>query len=128
MSMKQNLSPWSARLFGEFAKIWGSQKVASMWADCAAEDINAMWEPQIRRFDGDTIKKAIQALIDQGKDWPPTLPEFVSTCRQFMPPYGKPPGTALMAPGEVHTDAETARQNIIKVRGMLAGAMKRMPE
>ena len=116
-----------ARLFSRFAALYGAQKVGAMWHGADIAEVKSVWAAQIEPHK-DVLRDAIQSLINQGREWPPTLPEFVALCRQFRPAYGKPPGTALMAPGEGHTDAETARQNIIKVRGMLANAFKKVPQ
>lgn len=115
------------RLFSRFAALYGAQKVGAMWHGADIAEVKSVWAAQIEPHK-DVLRDAIQSLINQGREWPPTLPEFVALCRQFRPAYGLPPGTALMAPGDGHTDAETARVQLEKVRGMLAGAMKRMPE
>jgi len=115
------------RLFSRFTALYGAQKVGAMWHGADIAEVKSVWAAQIEPHK-DVLRDAIQSLINQGREWPPTLPEFVALCRQFRPAYGQPPGTALMAPGAGHTDAETARQNIIKVRGMLANAFKKVPQ
>lgn len=84
MSTPQNALPWATKLFTEFMAIYGSQKVAAMWADTDVEAVKALWESQIRRQSiAPGIAKALQHLIDSGSAWPPTLPEFVKMCADF---------------------------------------------
>lgn len=126
MSSLPNVN-WSARLFEKFTRLYGSQKVASMWADADPHAVQADWEAQIRRFPAQVIREAVQALIDKGTDWPPTLPAFVAICRDFHRPESQSVDQALPAPGQSYTDAATARANLTKIREMMSGAVKRMP-
>lgn len=139
MSMHAKSIPaaWVERLFARFTAIYGAQKVAAMWAVADGTDsrrveeataaVKAEWAQQLGRFNGGTIAVAVQAVIDSGRQWPPTLPEFVAICRDYARPEAMSAQLALPAVGKAYTDAETARANLAKVRGMLVTAVKRVP-
>lgn len=129
MSMPEKSIPtaWVDRLFDRFTAIYGAQKVAAMWGGADLAEVKALWAQQLGRFTGGTIAVAVQAVIDSGRQWPPTLPEFVAICRDYARPEATSAQLALPAVGKAYTDAETARANLAKVRGMLATAVKRVP-
>ena len=70
------------RLFRRFAAIWGVQKIGAMFPADDLE-VRSTWEQQLLRFPLPVVGQALQALIDAGSEWPPTLSEFISTCKQF---------------------------------------------
>jgi len=120
-------SPPDARLvdnlFERLVAMYGSQKVAAMWSGASIDTVKATWGSQLGRFPAATIGLALQKLVDSGDGWPPTLPEFVEACRQCS--LGRrQEGTALTAPGQSFTDAETAKANLAKVRELLRAAIK----
>lgn len=117
----------------KFTTLFGVQKMRAQWhrdfsgsqeakaaklAGWMAE-IEQDWQDQLDRFSEQTILAALQALVDKGSEWPPTLPEFVRLCRDHMRPESQPVAKALPAPGGSYTDNESARKNIERVRGML---------
>ena len=121
---------WVEALFKRFTLTWGVQRVASTfqppdyghgWMD----EVMQAWAVQLGGFNGPTIKAALQSAIDSGREWPPTLPEFKALCRQYNRPEHQQ--AALPAPGNGHTDAETARKNLARIHEMLASAVKRVP-
>lgn len=79
----QPLPPaWVERLFERFSAAFGAMKVGTMWPAEDHETVKALWGEQLGRFTPDTIRSALQAVVDSGRAWPPTLPEFVELCRQ----------------------------------------------
>jgi hypothetical protein len=102
-------TPWADRLFARFSALYGAPKLASNWPADRAGEVRQAWEEQLRRFSANTLRRALQALIDAGREWPPTLPEFVALCRDFhrleqsAAPAALPPPT----PTEVAQATET---------------------
>lgn len=72
---------WVDRLFARFAAAFGSMKVGTMYPVDQADEVHALWGQQLSRFAPESIGLALQAVIDSGREWPPTLPEFVEQCR-----------------------------------------------
>jgi hypothetical protein len=109
---------WADRLFGRLAAIYGHPKLASMWP---ADDLEVRqaWEEQLRRFTPDVLRQALQAIVDSGREWPPTLPEFVATARQFIRPEHAP----ISLPAPSATEMAAAAQQIQAI----AGAVTRQP-
>ena len=64
------------RLFSRFIAIYGTQKIAPMWAGADLDEVKAVWAQALGRFEPATIGAGIQALIDSASQWPPNLPEF----------------------------------------------------
>lgn len=104
---------WVDRIFSRFAAMFGVQKVGAMWAGTPIEEVKAVWAAQIGRFPPEAIGKAMQAVVDSGREWPPTLPEFVALCRQFRDPSHVP--AALPAPGGA-IDPEVGRRALSALR------------
>lgn len=98
MGISESLTPKADRLFAKFTRMYGQQKVSSVWNDPSiigsgpdvdtrralhAASIREEWERQMDRFPLQVLGLAVDAVMDSGKDWPPTLPEFVALCRQY---------------------------------------------
>lgn len=73
---------WVDRIFARFVAAFGVAKLVAMWPEDTHEAVKDAWGYQLGRFSPDTIRLALQATIDSGREWPPTLPEFVEQCRQ----------------------------------------------
>lgn len=73
---------WVDRLFARFFAVYGAVKLAGMWPQGELDAAKTVWSEQLGRFQPGTIRDALQALIDSGREWPPTLAEFVELCRQ----------------------------------------------
>jgi hypothetical protein len=116
---------WVDRLFSRFLAIYGAQKVGAMWSGADLAEVKTVWGEQLGRFAPATIGAALLARVDSGDAWPPTLPEFVESCRQAANARrASDPRLLLAAPGETFTDNETAKANLERVREMLAGIGK----
>lgn len=134
-------TPFADRLFARFGAIYGVQKVGAMFSDASAKpeerdrriaQVRVLWEAQLSRFDervrGEIIGKALQALVDRGDEWPPTLPQFIAICKDFRRP-GQPSADeqkALLAPGQGHTDAASAVIQLARIKALMATAVKPM--
>ena len=71
------------RLFDELLSMYGKHWV-DLWLDIDVEAVKASWTAALHGLDGECIRLALNALRTEGKPFPPTQPEFVSLCRQFI--------------------------------------------
>lgn len=130
MSSQPNASPlpsaWVERLFDRFKVAFGVQKVGAMWQGMDAAEVMSGWGAQLGRFPPEALSRALQAVIDSGREWPPTLPEFVAICRDFHRPRQGESALSLPAPGQSHTDREAARAQLDRIRRMMADVVKPM--
>jgi len=128
MSSPPNALPahWVDRIFERLAAIYGVQRVSAMWHSTDIAAVKALWGEQLGRFQPATISAALQRLVDAGDGWPPTLPEFVESCRQAAlgRQQQRQDSAALPAPGQGHTDAAAARANLERIRGLIRSAVK----
>ena len=110
-SQSHGLSPraMADRLFARFVAMYGAQKVGAMWADADVDAVRDTWAGAIGRFSPQSIAVAVRELVDSGREWPPTLPEFVELCRRGALARQQSQGVAaLPAPGQTHTSREDA--------------------
>lgn len=52
-----------------------------MWAGTPADELCAAWAIELGRFDGEDIRRALEAMRFAYKQFPPTLYEFADLCR-----------------------------------------------
>lgn len=55
-----------------------------LWLDTDIEAVKASWVAALHGLDAECIRLALNALRTDGKPFPPTQPEFVALCRQFI--------------------------------------------
>jgi len=55
-------------------------KFLDLWRDVDLQSVKALWAEKLGDFRGDTIRRAVELMINHGGDWPPTLPTFVAFC------------------------------------------------
>ena len=108
----------------KFMSLYGTQKVGAMWHGADIVEVKQDWNNQLGRFNGPTIAAALQAVVESGREWPPTLPEFVRICRDYNRLEKQTVAQALPAPGAGHTDAETAKARIRALLDSLAAAKR----
>lgn len=72
---------WIEALFKRFSVMYGS-KWSAMWADVPMADVMDAWQEDLRGINGDQVKRALEHCKSHCP-FPPTLPEFLSICRQF---------------------------------------------
>jgi hypothetical protein len=90
---------WIETLFARFAAAWGAQKIGAMFPADSHDAVKAMWANQLGRFEAETLRHALQSCIDSGREWPPTLPEFVAACqRSAIERRAHAPAVALPLP------------------------------
>ena len=73
---------WVERLFARFSATWGAQKLAAMFPVDSHAEVKALWGEQLGRYQPETLRAAMQAMTDSGREWPPSLAEFVAACNQ----------------------------------------------
>lgn len=97
------------RLFVRFTAMYGTQKVMSMWSDADLDMVKDTWASAIGRYSVPSIAVAVSELLNSGREWPPTLPEFVELCRRgALARQQSKDLTALPAPGGTFTTREEA--------------------
>ncbi len=73
---------WVDKLFARFSATFGAQKVGAMFPRETHDEVRQLWSEQLGRFEPETLRCAVQAMIDSRLDWPPTLSEFVGMCQR----------------------------------------------
>lgn len=106
------------RLFDRLVLIFGAQKVGAMWDGVEdRSEVVSIWAEQLSRFQPQTIGAALQSVIDSGREWPPTLPEFVGMCRDAAVVRSNAAGIPYQP---TQTDQDVARANLDRIRSMLS--------
>lgn len=120
----QPLPPaWVERLFARFSATWGAQKLASMFPADQHDDVKALWGAQLGRFAPESITAALQAMTDAGREWPPSLSEFVAACNQAaIARQQHAPAALLEAP---RPSPEVVAQQLAKVERIASAAKPR---
>lgn len=70
------------RLFQKFALMYGGAW-ADKWAGMPIDAVKGEWTRGLHGIDMDAMRLALENIMTEGKPFPPSLPEFVSLCRQF---------------------------------------------
>jgi len=69
------------RLFARFSATWGAQKLAAMFPVPEHENVKAIWAESLGRYERETLRVALQNVTNSGREWPPSLSEFLEACR-----------------------------------------------
>ena len=72
---------WIDKLFMRFANIYRQKWIAGLDDETAIASLKREWQIQLAKVDAKTIAPAIDLVIANGSEWPPTLPEFIAVCR-----------------------------------------------
>lgn len=80
--------PYAERMMQHFSVMYGNQKVKSMYMedDNGIMAANEAWEGFLRKTKPEVIRRVIDALPGLGREWPPSLSEFMGMCREFDRP------------------------------------------
>lgn len=73
-----NLSLLVDRVWARMVAYYGA-RFADAWRGVDVPAVKAVWAEEFAGYSLDEIKRGVDGL--KGKDWPPTLPEFLSLCR-----------------------------------------------
>lgn len=98
---------WVQRIFARFAAIYGAQKLSTTWGPPDGHPaIMAVWAEALSGTSPESIGGALSALIESGREWPPTLPEFREACRvaALARQAANPAVAALPAPRDEPVD------------------------
>ena len=76
---------WIEKIFATLSAFYGN-KFSDMWSNTNIDDVRAVWADRLGGFIDKPwcIKYALDNL--DGRQWPPTLPEFISDCRRAPAP------------------------------------------
>lgn len=76
---------WVEKIFATMLAHYGS-RFADMWRDANIADVKAVWAEKLAGFRDrpDCLKYGLNCL--DGRDWPPSLPEFLADCRRAPTP------------------------------------------
>lgn len=125
MSTRDPLPPaWVDRIFGRFSAVWGAQKLGAMYPVESQGEVRRVWGDQLGRFSGDTIGRAIQQQIDAGREWPPSLSEFVECCRLVAVARAQHQTAVMLPAPEIDREATAVDREIAQ---QLANAIKPKP-
>lgn len=69
------------RLFAKLGAMYGRAWL-DMWVGAPMDEVKAEWASWLHGVELDAVRLALDSLVAQGRAFPPTLPEFVSLCRQ----------------------------------------------
>jgi hypothetical protein len=127
MSKQPPVPPaWVADLFRRFAVLYGAQRMAVMYPDEQVPAVVAEWARELAAYPPAVVGAAIESLPKRERAWPPTLPEFVAMVREHRPaPEHR---RALPVPRRTPEEIARGAEQLARIRGMLAGTVKRMPE
>lgn len=103
---------WVERMFARFGAIWGQQKLAAMFPIEQHDEVKRVWSDQLGRFSGDTIGRAIQQQIDSGREWPPSLSEFVECCRLTAVARAQHSPAVMLPAPEINREATAAEREV----------------
>lgn len=71
------------RLFTVLLEMYGKHWL-DLWADTDVVAVKRGWANALEGLDNECLRLALDSIRSQGKPFPPTQPEFVSLCRQFV--------------------------------------------
>lgn len=117
MSRQPLPASWVDRLFGRFSATWGVQKMGAMFPTETHDEVRGVWAEQLGRFAPESIRAALQSVTDSGREWPPSLSEFVEACRQAsVARQQHAPVKLLDLP---RTSADQAHANVERIRSLM---------
>lgn len=100
-------------MFARFHATYGS-KMSAMWGDCPQADIIDAWRDGLRGVRPEKIKRALELMLVEHPEWPPTLGQFLSLCRRPLVASHRP---ALPAPRTEMPPAIRAKLRAFVERG-----------
>jgi hypothetical protein len=110
---------WTEALFKRFSVMYGS-KWSAMWADVPMADVIDAWQEDLNGVNAEQVKRALDYL-KANNPFPPTLPQFLSICRQFR----VAPQNVAYLPAPVSRMPPEIRQQLREVLTKLRGGNAR---
>ena len=123
------------RVFARMLAIFGAQRMTAAWGEVPPEERHAVWGGAIGRavwskatgrYDLASIGDALDDLAADASTWPPTSGEFAERCERKAQRPGRNM-LALPVPKRTEADLAAGREQMARIRSMLAGATKRVP-
>ena len=117
--------PVMARIWLRMTEVYGHRWI-SAWGEVTNPDGTLTstaftWVQGLGRFSLDEIGQGFEKMVENGNDWPPTLPEFMTLCKpKRTAPYHK---MARMLP-QPEVDMGTITSNLCKMRAILTRTPK----
>lgn len=69
---------WVERIFDRLLAFYGA-KLADAWRGADLDNVKRIWAEELAAYSKDEIAAGVAGC--RGRDWPPTLPEFLKLCR-----------------------------------------------
>ncbi|MDN7658462.1 hypothetical protein [Burkholderia cenocepacia] len=113
---------WVEALFSKMAAFYGS-RFASMWNGVNVVEVQRAWAIELGKLSRDQLKAGSDNLTALPK--PPTLPEFVSLCRQARSEQAA--STTPRLTDERPADRATVEANLGAIRRVQERVMRREP-
>ncbi|MBU9403774.1 hypothetical protein KTE13_28925 [Burkholderia multivorans] len=113
---------WVEALFSKMAAFYGS-RFASMWNGVNVIEVQRAWAIELGKLSRDQLKAGSDNLTALPK--PPTLPEFVSLCRQARSEQAA--STTRRLADERPADRATVESNLGAIRRVQERVMRREP-
>ncbi|MCA7962518.1 hypothetical protein LGM54_06070 [Burkholderia cenocepacia] len=113
---------WVEALFSKMAAFYGS-RFASMWSGVNVVEVQRAWAIELGKLSRDQLKAGSDNLTALPK--PPTLPEFVSLCRQARSEQAA--STTPRLADERPADRATVEANLGAIRRVQERVMRREP-
>ncbi|MBU9403545.1 hypothetical protein KTE13_27770 [Burkholderia multivorans] len=113
---------WVEALFSKMAAFYGS-RFAAMWTGVNVVEVQKAWAVELGKLSREQLKAGSDNLTALPK--PPTLPEFVSLCRQARSEQAAL--TTLRLADERPADRATVESNLGAIRSAQERFMSRMP-
>ena len=109
-----------SRLFARFEAMYGA-KFADAWKGCDIRNVKAVWAETLGALSREELAAGVSGCM--GREWPPTLPEFVKLCRQADPnrPGGHPSANeawGLVLASQDETDTVVWNEQIAEAAGI----------
>lgn len=95
------------RLFAKLSSMYGA-RFADLWNGTNIDEVKATWSDSLSGFHVENIARAIK-ILTENNPFPPTLPEFISLCKQARMERGPQSQPALRLPEPVSTPEETEK-------------------
>jgi hypothetical protein len=101
---------WLEKIFSTMLAHYGS-RFADMWRDADIAMVKAVWAEKLGGFTDkpECLKYGLDCL--DGREWPPSLPEFLADCRRAPRPFVASIEHKL-TPEEIDRNRERARKAI----------------
>ena len=105
------------RVFERFVALYGAQKFKVMFEhdDNAIMPAKEAWNNFLQSCKPDVLRKVMEALPHQKREWPPNLSEFIGMCKDFDRVEHRQ-FNALPAPKEI---TDEGKATLAKLKAML---------